>query len=58
MTASFGFTLFRLVRTVPCMAAFMSSLTVISVAMDRHRVIVRPHMNQVELHRGGGTKKK
>ena len=37
----------RLVRTVPCVAAFMSSLTVITVALDRQRVILRPHQTQV-----------
>ena len=37
----------RLVQTVPCLAAFMSSLTVISVALDRHRVILSPHLSQV-----------
>ena len=39
----------RLVRTVPCVAAFMSSLTVITVALDRRRVILRPHQHQVSL---------
>ena len=38
--------MFRLVQTVPCTAAFMSSLAVITVALDRHRTILRPHMSQ------------
>ena len=40
-------TLDRLVRTVPCVAAFMSSLTLIAVAVERKRVILRPHQQQV-----------
>ena len=35
-------------KTVPCMAAFMSSLTIITVAVDRHRVITRSHKKQVK----------
>ena len=37
----------RLIRTIPCVAAFMSSLTVITIAMDRFRFIVSPHKSQV-----------
>ena len=37
----------RLVKTVPSVAAFMSSLTIITVAMDRHRVIVSSYKTQV-----------
>ena len=45
--ASIKLSLFRLVQTVPCMAAFMSSLSLISLALDRHRAIMKPHMSQV-----------
>ena len=37
----------RMTRTVPCVAALMSSLTVITIAMDRFRFIVSPHKSQV-----------
>ena len=45
--ASIKLSFFRLVQTVPCMATFMSSLSLISVALDRYRAIMKPHMNQV-----------
>ena len=37
----------RMTRTIPSVAAFMSSLTVITIAMDRFRFIVGPHKSQV-----------
>ena len=37
----------RLTRTIPSVAAFMTSLTVITIAMDRFRFIVCPHKTQV-----------
>ena len=37
----------RMTRTVPCVAALMSSLSVITIAMDRFRFIVNPHKSQV-----------
>ena len=37
----------RLVKTVPSVAAFMSSLTIMTVALDRHRIIVKSHKTQV-----------
>ena len=35
----------RLVKTLPCVAAYMSSLTIISIAVDRHRVIINSQSN-------------
>ena len=37
----------RLVRSVPCVAVYMSSLTIIGIAFDRHRVICKPTYRQV-----------
>ena len=37
----------RLTRTIPSVAAFMTSLTVITIAMDRFRFIVCSHKTQV-----------
>ena len=42
--------LFRLVKTMPCLAAFMSSLTIMTIAVDRHRAICRPTLTQVPFH--------
>ena len=39
--------LLRLIRTLPCLAAFMSSLTIMTIAVDRFRFIVRQHKSQV-----------
>ena len=43
--------LFRLIRTIPSLATFMSSLTVITIAVDRFRFIVSPHKSQVSERR-------
>ena len=32
---------------MPCLAAFMSSLTIMTIAVDRHRAICRPTLKQV-----------
>ena len=37
----------RFVRTIPAAAAFMSSLTIITIAVDRLRVITMAHKSQV-----------
>ena len=37
----------RLVKVVPCMAVFMSSFTIIAIAVDRHRMICKPTFRQV-----------
>ena len=38
---------FRIVKTFPCVAAFMSSLTIVLVALDRHRIIILATRTQV-----------
>ena len=40
----------RMVKVFPCVAVFMSSLTIVAIACDRYRVIVSPDRLQV----GGG----
>jgi hypothetical protein len=40
---------FRLVKTLPCIAVFMSSLTIVVIAIDRYLVICRPTHKQVRL---------
>jgi hypothetical protein len=37
----------RLVKTAPCIAVFTSSLTIVAIALDRHRVIVHSGRQQV-----------
>jgi hypothetical protein len=37
----------RLVKTAPCIAVFNSSLTIVVIALDRHRVIVHSGRQQV-----------
>ena len=37
----------RMVKILPCLAVFMSSLTIIAIAADRHRVIISPDRLQV-----------
>ena len=37
-----------LIKTFPCVAAFMSSLTIVCVALDRFRCIVQSDRTQVE----------
>ena len=37
-----------LIKTFPCVAAFMSSLTIVCVALDRFRCIVQSHRTQVD----------
>jgi hypothetical protein len=37
----------RLVKTLPCIAVFMSSLTIVVIALDRYLVICRPAHRQV-----------
>ena len=36
-----------LIKTFPCVAAFMSSLTIVCVALDRFRCIVQSDRTQV-----------
>ena len=40
--------LVSLIKTFPCVAAFMSSLTIVCVALDRFRCIVQSDRTQVE----------
>ena len=40
---------FRLVKTFPCIAAFMSSYTIVAVAIDRFRIIIQSQKTQVSL---------
>ena len=40
---------FRFVKTMPCIAVFMSSLTIVAIALDRYRVIVSSSSKQVIL---------
>ena len=42
-----------MVKTFPCTAAFMSSLTIVAVAVDRYRIIVLSHKRQVDEDYGG-----
>ena len=37
-----------LIKTFPCVAAFMSSLTIVCVALDRFRCIVQSDKTQVD----------
>ena len=37
----------RLVKVFPCLAVFMSSFTIMAIAVDRHRMICRPTYRQV-----------
>jgi hypothetical protein len=37
----------RLVKTAPCIAVYTSSLTIVAIALDRHRVIVHSGRQQV-----------
>ncbi len=37
----------RIVKTLPCVAVFMSSLTIVSIAVDRYRIIVHSTARQV-----------
>jgi hypothetical protein len=37
----------RIVKTLPCVAVFMSSLTIVSIAIDRYRIIVHSGAKQV-----------
>jgi hypothetical protein len=37
----------RIVKTLPCVAVFMSSLTIVSIAIDRYRIIVHSTATQV-----------
>ena len=39
--------LVSLIKTFPCVAAFMSSLTIVCVALDRFRCIVQSDRTQV-----------
>ena len=41
----------RLVKCLPCVAVYMSSLTIIGIAFDRHRVICKPTYRQVKRNR-------
>ena len=41
---------FRFVKTMPCIAVFMSSLTIVAIALDRYRVIVSSSGKQVILY--------
>ena len=43
--------LFRIVKTLPCVAVFMSSLTIVSIAVDRYRIIVHSTARQVRCSR-------
>ena len=38
---------FRLVKTLPCITVYMSSLTNMAIALDRYQVIVKPNSVQV-----------
>ena len=40
---------FRLVKVFPCLAVFMSSFTILAIAVDRHRMICRPTYRQVRV---------
>ena len=37
----------RIVKTLPCITVYMSSLTNMAIALDRYRVIVKPDSPQV-----------
>ena len=37
----------RLLKSFPCLAVFMSSLTIMAIAVDRHRMICRPTYTQL-----------
>ena len=37
-----------MVKVVPCLAVIMSSLTIMVIAVDRHRVICKPTFKQVK----------
>ena len=37
----------RLVKCLPCVTVYMSSLTIMAIAVDRHRVICKPTFSQV-----------
>ena len=37
----------RLVKCLPCVSVYMSSLTIMAIAVDRHRVICKPTFSQV-----------
>ena len=38
-------------KTLPCVAVFMSSLTIVSIAVDRYRIIVHSTARQVRCSR-------
>ncbi len=42
---------YRLVKTLPCIAVFMSSLTIVVIAIDRYLVICRPAQRQVSIRK-------
>jgi hypothetical protein len=39
------------VKTLPCIAVFMSSLTIVVIAIDRYLVICRPAQRQVSIRK-------
>ena len=45
----------RLIKTFPCVAVYMSSFTVMAVAIDRYRVIVRSSSMQIGYRQAWAT---